>query len=432
MKWTKKQIINIVMDLAEENAFACRALFKISEIIFTSQVKTLAVSISSSPELKINLSFLSKHAGNENDVKALLMHEFLHVILMHTEKFTFNTPLLNIALDAIINSIIHRTYGEKYSDFFTRFYPDHGIVSLLCPITKDSDRFDSYAAIKRKIYEGKFAADDLYELLEYLQSKDQTKDENKVTFIGNHDFDKKPTSPQMKKLMNEIRGKMKGTGIWNKSVERGCNYSTKNEASNITKYNLKHWRTGVYAILKKCLTEDSQKPKTAIDTTVMIPVISSHDRRALSTYSWSGIIPLTKNIVTSPVISESVNIYLDVSGSMAAEIEQIILMLDHFRNHIKKPLWVFSNEVNQASFKHGKLIYKSSGGTSISCVFDHIRAKGFKKNLIVTDGYTEDITDAMLEGVDPAKIWAIVSAYGSAWQFEKHHLKYHQLKQLPT
>ncbi len=46
MNWTEKQIKNIVQDLSEENAFACRALFQISEIIFTRKVPTLAVTLS--------------------------------------------------------------------------------------------------------------------------------------------------------------------------------------------------------------------------------------------------------------------------------------------------------------------------------------------------------------------------------------------------
>ena len=79
MKWTEKHITGIVSDLAEEDLFACQALFRIARVEFTKRVPTLAVSLSDAPVLYINREFLEKHAHSENDVQAVLMHEFLHV-----------------------------------------------------------------------------------------------------------------------------------------------------------------------------------------------------------------------------------------------------------------------------------------------------------------------------------------------------------------
>ncbi len=90
MNWTEKQIKFIIQDMIEENPLACSALFKISSIEFTEQVDTMAVQISSHPILYINLSFCQKHLLCENDVKAILLHEFLHVLLLHTEKYKLN------------------------------------------------------------------------------------------------------------------------------------------------------------------------------------------------------------------------------------------------------------------------------------------------------------------------------------------------------
>ena len=131
MKWTENTIRNIIADLAEDNHFACRALFSITTVTFTRKVPTLAVSLSKTPTLFINREFLEEHAQTEDDIKAVLMHEFLHVVLLHTEKYTLNNPLMNIALDAVINSIIHRTYGEAYSNFFRKFYFDLSSCSNL-------------------------------------------------------------------------------------------------------------------------------------------------------------------------------------------------------------------------------------------------------------------------------------------------------------
>lgn len=157
MNWTEKQIKNIVHDLSEENAFACRALFQISEIIFTRKVPTLAVTLSKNPMLLINMNFLNKYAITEYHVRAVLMHEFLHVVLLHTEKYSVNTPLINIALDAIINSIIHRRYGDRYSDFFSKFYKWEGLQCLLRPKLEGEHYPEEWDEVHKLIYSGKLA-----------------------------------------------------------------------------------------------------------------------------------------------------------------------------------------------------------------------------------------------------------------------------------
>jgi len=133
MEWTEQQIRYVIQDMTSENPLACRALFKIADVEFTGKVPTMAVSLSGNPILKINLDFCRKHLRSENDVKAVLLHEFLHVLLLHTEKYKISNPLLNIALDAIINSIIYRYKGMDYAGFFARFYKWEGISLLLRP-----------------------------------------------------------------------------------------------------------------------------------------------------------------------------------------------------------------------------------------------------------------------------------------------------------
>ncbi|MGV8963786.1 MAG: hypothetical protein ACOH2V_10475 [Candidatus Saccharimonadaceae bacterium] len=430
MNWSKKHIAGIVADLAEDNAFACRALFKVSKIVFSDRVATLAVSIASKPVLFINLEFLGKNARSENDVKALLMHEFLHVILLHTEKFKSNSPLLNIALDAVINAVIHRTYGSDYSDFFSRFYGRKGIDALLRPLTQNYGLDNDWYELNQKIYSGKFAADDLHELLEYLAEKGKVNGAVKLVFIGNHSFEGQTISSENSKLLDGILSRMDGTGIWNRPGERGSNERLDDDKARVEKLKINRWRFSAYGILKKCMEEDKMKSNSVSDAQVLIPVLSGSDRRAFSYFSWSGIIPLATHTASGTGIAETVNIYLDVSGSMSAEIDQLVSLLYRFRELIRTPIWVFSNKVAAASFNKGSLVYQTTNGTSISCVFDHIRSTGSRKNLIVTDGYTEPITEQMLTGISLENLWTIISAKGNASEFSKNQLKYLQLKKI--
>ena len=102
-------------ELIDDNPFACPALLQILDIVFTDAVPTLAVSCGTEPRLLVNLGFVRQHCRTEAHVKAVICHEFLHVLLRHTERADPVTPAEHLALDAVINAIIHRTLGEEYS-----------------------------------------------------------------------------------------------------------------------------------------------------------------------------------------------------------------------------------------------------------------------------------------------------------------------------
>ena len=428
MEWNEKQIKYILQDMIEENPMACRALFSISEIEFTDKVSTMAVTLSKQPVLKINLEFCRQHLKQENDVKAVLLHEFLHVLLLHTEKYKLNNPLLNIALDAIINAIIYRYKGMEYADFFVRFYRQEKMSFLLRPRSYlANDPIDNdWWLIHDKIYSGKYCADDLYELLDYLKNKIDIKEAENIILLGDHD--KENISEEMEKVLNDIMKKMDGVMIWNKPGSRGVSEKLSIENQQILKYKKNKWEQSTLRILKKCLLPDNKTKKKTSLHEIILPVLSNTDRRAIGKFKYSGIIPFSRydSIKTYP--SQLANIYLDVSGSMNEEIEGLILLLYHFRSYIKMPLMVFSNQVAEARFKNGKLEYESTGGTSISPVFEHLQKNKIRKCLIVTDGYVENIHDEMLDGLNRDNIRVLVSANGNPEQFSKMRLPYYQLE----
>ena len=60
----------------------------------------------------MNLAFVREHCRTDAHVKAVICHEFLHVLLRHTERLTRLTPAEHLAFDAVINAIIHRSAGS--------------------------------------------------------------------------------------------------------------------------------------------------------------------------------------------------------------------------------------------------------------------------------------------------------------------------------
>jgi hypothetical protein len=223
---------------------------------------------------------------------------------------------------------------------------------------------------------------------------------------------------------------MDGTMIWNKSKLRGIGRKLNVEELQVARYKKNRWAQSTIALLKKSLLPDNKlKTDTEIHE-MMLPVMSSSDRRAIARFKHSGIIPMSINKSTKLVFSQLATIYLDVSGSMSEEIDELISLLYHFRTYIKMPLLVFSNEVVPARFKDGKLEYESTGGTSIGPVFDHLRQNNIKKSLIVSDGYVEKIDDFMLRNLRRENINVLVSANGNPQKFMEMKIPYLQLEKL--
>ena len=427
MKWTEKHIAGIVSDLAEEDFFACQALFRIAQVEFTKRVPTLAVSLSASPVLYINREFLEKHALSENDVKAVLMHEFLHVILQHTEQFDQVDPLLNIALDAIINSIIHRSYGNRFSDFFRRFYKPEGLMVLLRPCDpQDFIQNRQWERLHLSIYSGILAANDLYELIRHLSTFRFRFLNGHPQVIGNHGAIPSEKSENNRKLLEGILGKMDGTRIWNNCQTPGVSDLQELETRRMKARKLQEWKRDTRRLLEKCLLPDRTRRDEGLQT-VPMPFLRTGDRRAFAQLKGSRFLPFSEHGIMRSQPRDTVTVYLDVSGSMRDEIDSILLLLSDLRSCIRTPLWVFSNKVEPAFFRNGSIEYKSTGGTSISCVFDHIREHRFRRSLIVTDGYVEEFTDTNLNGVAIDGLRVLISASGQPALFNRHGICYHQL-----
>jgi len=430
MNWTEKQIKFIIQDMIEENPLACSALFKISSIEFTENVDTMAVKISSNPILYINLNFCRQHLLCENDVKAVLLHEFLHVLLLHTEKYKLNSPLLNICLDAIINAIIFRTEGLKYAGFFARFYKWEKIGFLLRPQCDEKNLEREWMDIHKSIYKGEYCADDLHELLQYLRSKIQLPNIKSIVFIGNHDHISPEVPEHIAEIFNNIIKKMNGVKIWSASHLIGTGDKMSKQSIIAEKNKSQLWNAATLTILKKCLMETTKKIPTLEQQQFTIPILSSNDKRSLSKYLYTGLMPMSNNIGTVSVLKpeEKVSVYLDVSGSMRTELNRLVDLLFHFKKYVNQPLWVFSDKIEKAFFRDNKLVFDTSFGTKIYPVFDHMRENNISTALIITDGYVDEISETMLNGLDRKKIQVIINADGLPNEFEKVGIQYTRLQ----
>ncbi len=443
MRWTEDRITALIIELMEENAIAIRPVLQILETRFTSDVETLAVSLESKPILQINLQFVSDHCQTDEHVKACLLHEFLHIVLGHTERFSRVDDGLNIALDAVINAIIHRSMGLKYSSFFVHYYKTTGIEGLLRPsfggskITIRRRVHEQLTSMRDGLYDGSVIADDILDLAASIE-KAQAK---RPKLIGNHSKRKDPCTDTetadarrtLSRAVEQSLSQMNGSGIFRlpKPFESQCaSYSA---VWDPREARLGKWKNRAAAVLRKHLSPDRNAKKSLrSELRIVLPVLSASDRRAFMGSMWLPFLPEASWTVVTERSEGSANIYLDMSGSMNAEMPLIVALLIQMRRMIRSPFWAFSTVVVPARFVDGRLLSDTSGGTSMNCVLKHIAETKPECAVVVTDGYIESVDRKLLAQCVATKLAAIVTRDGSPAELHRAGIPYTQLDKVPS
>lgn len=401
MKIDEDLFRSILLETIDENPLASRALLSLCDIEFTTSVSTLCVTLGKQSTLRVNLEFVRTHCQTVEHVKALLIHEFLHILLGHTLRIKQMTPQLNIALDAVINAIIHRKFGDAYSSLMSQYYgSETGLLAFLRP-PSHSDKWNFYNArenesdaqnhrIHAGLYAGTTLAEDVLSIANSFTLEDLKKAfASGLVLLGGHDrepYDLEALGQagrdQFEKALVCI-----GEGIFHNTD------SLKPSALAVPpqpKTRSPEWRRSTLPVLKRLLLPDPKSPaELEIHRTSFAPILNTADRRGTLRAIWSPLIPEIAWHTTYKQPIGSVQIYLDVSGSMNPFLEALVGLLAQFSSHIRKPLWAFSTSVYPARITNGKLDTQTTGGTSLACVFDHIRKTAPKKALIVTDGFFE-------------------------------------------
>ena len=411
-------------ELAEENALACRGLLSVARVEFTDAVRTAAVTLGVRPVLRVNLAFIQAECATEMHVKALLVHEFLHVLLRHTREIRHMTPAINLALDAVINAMIHRKLGPDYSGFMSRYYAEaKGPVVLLRPRTlRDDDHYDvarghhpsqpdfiadaAHLAtaewlglegtfLWKKIYDGKVVYEDVLEFVKAKRVEQWIAQwaAGGPVFLGNHAegeiFDADDVPAEIAARLRTAAQDLAGQGILPLpagTVPKPGDLSVPPSQAPAEVA----WEKVTVPLLRRLIVPDPRGRRRELQPAwAHLPVLNTGDRRGLLRSLWN---PLVGEIAWETYRAQprgSVAVYLDVSGSMSDELQAVVALLHRFERHLRRPFWAFANTVEPALITDGKLQTRSTGGTSVACVVDHLRRTRPLKALIVTDGFVE-------------------------------------------
>jgi hypothetical protein len=192
------------------------------------------------------------------------------------------------------------------------------------------------------------------------------------------------------------------------------------------------WERRTLDVLRRSLTADRDSRRTeTMSVRSELPVLGPGDRRAFSRALWSPMLPTSSWELSAERRAGTAQVYLDVSGSMNEVMPLVIGLLNRVRKFIRMPFWAFSDQVVQARIVKGKLLTGTTGGTSLSCVLEHICRTRPAAAVIVTDGYIERVDPSLVLSAGASRIHAIVTRSGSTAELERAHIAYTQLPEVP-
>ncbi|MBM4220581.1 MAG: hypothetical protein FJ170_01390 [Gammaproteobacteria bacterium] len=453
-------------ELVEENPFAIRAVLKILHTEFTDSVPTLAVSCEEQPRLLVNLRFIATYCDSDAEVKAVICHEFLHVLLRHTERFEVLSPAENLALDAVINAIIHRSLGPDYSAMMSRYYanvegvarllrrPTEADVRSLAPRVEAPSWFDCLVSLGgpestgkpdrgpellrawQALYAGQLCADDIRDL---ARDHFGAAGVRLNVLLGNHGeqaggYAAGEVLPDvLADALNQSLTAMNGAGIFRSPKGRGFGASAYAAAVPAAKLPVERWRREAFAVLRRHVMPDAHsRVHESTSGLYTLPVLSTGDRRAVLRTLWSPFLPEARWQHERPVRIGTTQVYLDVSGSMDAEMPHLVDLLGRLIRHIRRPFWAFSDVVAPARIERGLLLANTTGGTSLGCVLEHLAKTRPAAAVIITDGYVGEIEPQLVAGLGDIRLHAIVTRDGDPRALAKAGISYTQLSRIPA
>jgi hypothetical protein len=335
-----------------------------------------------------------------------------------------------------VNAIVHRQMGAGASGMMSRYYGRaRGPMRLLRPPT-DAElarcRRPSAAGWERawpKLYEGWIVADDLEELANDLAVPASVV----ARLLGDHERAGGRPGGALAEALDRALKQMNGAGIWRLPGSRGVGAAAHEALFTARDERLARWQRTTLAVLKRHLEADPRSCATdERPREYRIPVLSAGDRRAFVRALWDPFLPEARWLDVAPCRSGTAHVYLDVSGSMCAEMPLIVALLGRLGRHIRRPFWAFSDVVATAVIDRGQLKAETTGGTSLACVLEHVARTRPRAAVVVTDGYLEEIAPAAVAATSATRLHVIVTRDGDPSRLRRAGIPYTQLERLPS
>ncbi len=402
-----------ILDAFPSGSYALSALLRLLDIVATDRVPTAAVECRAQPRLLINPAFVAEHAPTPEKLLMLVMHELHHVLLGHTTLFPRVTPTQNLVFDAVINGLVCRMFPEPactgfFSDFYRddRFpecllrppcgWPEAGFARSPGLQAVDPAWREHAAEIHQALYsEAGASYDEVYEILPRLLRHVTGDGVQQVRLLGGHEGDGSQhqdldrASPLVFDLVRSL------VEQWPQPPDpiRGRSMADVLQQQTAVPLRAQSPRATLRALIAKVAGQRgaSRLRRSRVGTLAVQSPVPALSRRSavLQALGVPSLLHAAEIPWRRPRHGGAlVHIYLDVSGSMNQVLGPLYGAALDCQALLHPRIHLFSTrvvDITPAQLRAG--VCKTTGGTSIDVVAEHMESHRVRRALIVTDGW---------------------------------------------
>jgi len=417
-----------VLDCFPSGSYAIAALLQLLDIVESDEVETATVECRLEPRMRINPAFVERWAATPEKLLMLVMHELHHVLLGHTRLFPRVTPIDNIVFDAIINALLCRMFPEpEFTSFFTDFYDDTTFPGCLLrppagwrpderatvPPALAGRRQRPVAEVYQALYSaGGAGYDELYAAFRTMLSDELA---GAVILLGDHgDSDETSSAGDLEgrsPLLFEIVRSIVERWPQPPDPIAGRSLADLLRPEQVTPQRTVPNRTVLSQLLRRVggsAATGRTHRKLREDAVDVVRPVPARDRRAITLGALGSPVVLYRHEMPQRRIQrvgERVHIYLDVSGSIGSLKGALYAAVLDCQAFVHPTIHLFSTEVADitlAQLKRGEC--RTTGGTNIECVAQHMREHDVRRAAIITDGWVGTPTGEDADTLSRAKL----------------------------
>ena len=384
------------------------ALFRILEFVETTAVPTASVECRSHPRMLVNPNFMAAHAATPERALMLVLHELHHVILGHTRLYKRVTLLDNFVFDAVINAMLCRSFPvEEYMSLFTGLYrADRFPECFLRPAPGWRPGVEAVPTARRIRCEPHLA--DLHRAL--YSEQGVTYNDLRLAMIdclgigvlrgipllGDHSDERDGASSsglldgRSPILLDELERITGRWPPWSKPFAEGSPSQLLQAAK--TRRIPPNNRAVLTQLLRRIggrtggrIPAQGEQPVEVMSPTPRM------ERRAVVLGALGAQPMLYRHALPARRRCPSggrVHVYVDVSGSIGNLVGPIYGAVLACKSFVHPVVHLFSTEIADVTL--GQLrrgVCRTTGGTDITCIAEHIRSNRIRRAVLVTDGY---------------------------------------------
>ncbi len=400
-----------ILDCFPSGTYALVALLRLLDVVETDEVPTAAVECRAQPRLLVNPAFVAEWAPTPEKLLMLVMHELHHVLLGHCRLFPRVTWVDNLAFDAVINALLCRMFPEpEHVRFFTDYYrDDHFPDCLLRPVAGWpapaapelppallAPELREVGDVYRALYSAKGASyGDLYGALANLLNEALAA---AVPLLGDHrpgggsssGGELEARSPVLFDAVRQIveRWPQPPDPIAGRSLaDLLLDEAVRPKVRPTNRATLRR----LFRLVGSCEGEDGVRRAWKEGPSPVETPLPTFDRRSVVLRALGAQPLLHAGSVSRRQrrpAGEKVHVYLDVSGSIGNLKGALYGAVLDCRAFVHPVAHLFSTavvDVSLADLRRGRC--ETTGGTSIDCVAEHLRAHAVRRAVLITDGF---------------------------------------------